>query len=538
MIDTVKMFLFCFKSLRKQKIYTFLFYILTIVCGGISLLVPMINSKVIDCISFGNERNLLLTIKYFFSINLLFALFSFIKNKIYIIVQTNSTYNIIENLLKHLQKISISHIEQQDLGSLNEKINNDSNTVTSFIIKTVGDVIINFATLLFSIYILIELNGALGILMLFIGFIYCLIYLLLRKNIYKLSFKLLEEQATFFSAMLMQLNHIKFIKIHSLIDEYQKKMSSSYQKYYESVIKSQNFFYLYSSLDAIITIFANTFVFIVGGNLVITKEITIGEFTIILSYFNYIISSFKYFSSLAKEYQETKVSYTRLIDLFNIEEEEDGSKELSNVNSISCVNVSIKRNGRLLFSNFNYNFLPGSIYCICGENGKGKTSLIDTIIGIHNNEYNGKILFNNIPIHQINMYQLRYECISYMDQVPFLIEGNLRDNILLTQNHSFKNIEDPLTINISEINNFNDSIKLINSDGSGISGGEAQKLALYRMFAKKADVYILDEPTASLDQNSINKFMNYLNKVKKDKIIIIISHNLTTIQMCDYVIDL
>ena len=120
------MFLFCFKSLRKQKIYTFLFYILTIVCGGISLLVPMINSKVIDCISFGNERNLLLTIKYFFSINLLFALFSFIKNKIYIIVQTNSTYNIIENLLKHLQKISISHIEQQDLGSLNEKINNDS----------------------------------------------------------------------------------------------------------------------------------------------------------------------------------------------------------------------------------------------------------------------------------------------------------------------------------------------------------------------------------------------------------------------------
>ena len=72
-----------------------------------------------------------------------------------------------------------------------------------------------------------------------------------------------------------------------------------------------------------------------------------------------------------------------------------------------------------------------------------------------------------------------------------------------------------------------------------MSGGEIKKLGLYRLLAKESDVYILDEPTTFLDKYNVDLCMTYMYELKrKKKMIIIISHNLETISMCDEVIYL
>lgn len=533
-----EMFKFCSTYIKKYKYYFILYYSFIVLGGIFSLLVPLLNGKIIDYIVSNQTKIFYKTIICFLIINLLIITINFVRNRIYIKIQTNTAFDIISTLINHIQKLPISIIDDFDIGYLNQKINNDSNSVTTFVIDLVGNLTTSIITMIFSVYILINMNYIIGLIMLGIGCVYIFIYVLLKKLIYSISFKLKEEQAIFFSAMLMQLKDIKFIKIHSLINEYQKKMNSSYYHYYERVVKSQNFFFIYSSLDSFITVIANIFVFAMGGNMVMNKDLSIGEFTVILSYFNFIINAFRYFSALGKDYQDNKVSYKRLIELLDLKKQSDGSMLITKINSVSCNNLTFIRNNKNLFKDFNYTFTKGNSYCVCGRNGRGKTTLLETIIGMHRDEYSGQILYDNIDIKDINMCSLRHSNISIMEQHLVLLKGSTEENILLSEKHSLNNINNLIGGGGKNVEKYLMSLGKIKSDGGGISGGESQKLGLFRLFAKDADLYILDEPTASLDNKNIEKFMKYINDIKQDKIVIIISHDSTTINMCDYIINL
>ena len=80
------------------------------------------------------------------------------------------------------------------------------------------------------------------------------------------------------------------------------------------------------------------------------------------------------------------------------------------------------------------------------------------------------------------------------------------------------------------------TIKAMSSNGEGISGGEKQKIGIVRTLAKDAEVLIFDEPTSALDQRSRKELYTLLRQIKKDKIIIIVSHDDEITQVVDHVI--
>ncbi len=209
-------FKFCITYIKKYKKYFILYYLLIVISGFLSLCVPLLNGRIIDFIVTSQKGLLYKAIICFFLANATIIILNLVRNRFYIKLQTNTAFSIISKLIKHIQELPLSIIDTFDIGYLNQKINNDSNSVTTFVIELVGSFTTNIITLFFSIYILIEMSYQIGLAMLGIGCIYILSYLLLKKTIYSISFKLKEEQATFFSAMLMQLKDIRFDKIQSL----------------------------------------------------------------------------------------------------------------------------------------------------------------------------------------------------------------------------------------------------------------------------------------------------------------------------------
>lgn len=85
---------------------------------------------------------------------------------------------------------------------------------------------------------------------------------------------------------------------------------------------------------------------------------------------------------------------------------------------------------------------------------------------------------------------------------------------------------------------YNDEERKIIDGESEFSGGERQKIALVRLFIKTADVLLLDEPTSALDVMSKERVMDYLQDIKQDKIIIIISHDWEIAELCDKVVKI
>ena len=134
--------------------------------------------------------------------------------------------------------------------------------------------------------------------------------------------------------------------------------------------------------------------------------------------------------------------------------------------------------------------------------------------------------------------------ISYMSQKFFIFRDTIRNNITFENkiNKEFDETQFNKAIEISNLTKMLNDAELNNETNlldieKNISGGQKQKIALARMIYKNSNVIILDEPTASLDLASSTKMINELQKIKKNKLIIIISHSDEILKKCDEIME-
>lgn len=520
------MFKYCYHYLAQYKKKFYMYIIITSMLGISGITIPYITGIIIDIITKKNTNNdLYYWCVSYFVIQLIVIIIKYISSKLYIFIQSNTAYSMNIDLINHIQTFPIKEAEKLDSVYMSQRINNDSNALTSFVINLINEIITHLISILFSFFILFQISGEIAIIMLMLGVIFILMYLVLKGKVYLINFLLKEQQAKFFSELLMQLKDIKFIRRHSLKNIFHSKINSAFYIYLKNILKSQKFMYLYSSLESIISTLANTAVFIIGGLAVIKGKTTIGLFTISMSYFNYIMSSFKYFTNLGTNYQNNLVSYTRIQEIIIEKKQENAKIQLEEVMKISCDNLSFSRNDKKIISNFTYDFFKGKSYCIYGENGLGKTTLLDLLLGIYN-DYDGCIKYNETNIKDVDLEYLRKYRISLFEQNIVLFPGSVQSNIELDSNYSLDKISDRIIYDFK-------SFKDINEDNTGVSGGEQQKIGILRMLSKEADVYLLDEPTSALDIGSKKILLNCISKLKKDKIVIIVSHDKEVIETCD-----
>ena len=268
---------------------------------------------------------------------------------------------------------------------------------------------------------------------------------------------------------------------------------------------------------------------------VIEGKITIGLFSILISYFSTLINSLKYFIGVGENYQENLGSFNRLIDLINISKENNGELRISKFNSIEIKNLNFLYNESYVFKNFNYRFEKGKVYCIVGRNGSGKSTLLNLINGLYIDDLVGAINYDNISIKDLDMYYMRQNIIGVTEQEPLLLKGTIKDNLILNNNNvDFELLEN--LIDCFGIRNIIDNV--LDEKNSTVSGGEKQKISLIRLLLKQPQILILDEPTSALDKDSIEEFKKIVISLKLEKIIIIVTHDKEIIDISDEVLSL
>jgi ATP-binding cassette subfamily C protein len=197
----------------------------------------------------------------------------------------------------------------------------------------------------------------------------------------------------------------------------------------------------------------------------------------------------------------------------------------------------------MLFSEMSVSFEKGNIYIIKGSNGVGKTSLINALIGLFSDLYSGQIFYNDMNIQNLDMWVIRNELISVLDQNPVIIEDSLLSNATIGLNDFNKHYYNYLC----KLMGFSGSGGLLNKkfeyniakNAANISGGEKQKIAIIRALLKaEADLFVLDEPSSALDEVSRENLKSHLQTLKNKKIILIISHDHSMFDIADQIIDL
>lgn len=466
---------------------------------------------------------------------------SFVVSYSYVKVQTKSAIELNFKALEHISKMPILYFKNLDSAYLNQRINSDSNTLISFVLSNFLDILINALTLIIVFYISFKINRKLTMILIPLIPLYLAIYFVFKKPLFKSGYELKEKQNKFFSKMNEQLYNINLIKLNSTFEESQKQLRTSFSTMFESLLKYTRISYIFSSSDSMTMIISQIIIFFFGGMEIINENLTIGQFTIIISYFSMIMGCISYYLNLGKSYQDALVSYNRLEEILNETKEINGDKRINSIDTIVLKEVCFSYDDtNNIIDNFNYTFKKGNIYGIIGQNGTGKSTFINLILGLFNNYYKGKIYYNSIELKKLDMYYIRKRIIGISEQEPALINDTIGKNVTYGIDiYNYDDIEEVLKSLNLDINKFQDGLNTnIYEAANNISGGEKLKISLARTFLKNPDMIILDEPTSALDVNSIEKLEFILKEIKKDKIIIIVTHNRDILDILDEIIDL
>ena len=115
--------------------------------------------------------------------------------------------------------------------------------------------------------------------------------------------------------------------------------------------------------------------FLIGGFAVLQKSLSVGQFTVVSTYFSMLLSSARYFLGLGKSIQENRVAYTRTREIQKIPEQTNGQEMLDQIRAIRMENVAFSYGERWVFQDYNLELHAGKMYGISGINGSGKTTL-------------------------------------------------------------------------------------------------------------------------------------------------------------------
>ncbi|WP_077369140.1 ABC transporter transmembrane domain-containing protein [Anaerosalibacter sp. Marseille-P3206] len=538
----MKIFKFVKGYIFKYKIELFIFLIFSIISWIISIGLPYITGNYIDSLmNFQNRQTIInFTIKILL-IGIISIISSFIVSYSYVKVQTKSGMELNFKALEHISKMPILYFKNLDSAYLNQRINSDSNTLISFVLSNFLDILINALTLIIVFYISFKINRKLTMILILLIPLYLAIYFVFKKPLFKSGYELKENQNKFFSKMNEQLYNINLIKLNSTFEESQKQLRTSFSTMFESLLKYTRISYIFSSSDSMTMIISQIIIFFFGGMEIINGNLTIGQFTIIISYFSMIMGCISYYLNLGKSYQDALVSYNRLEEILNETKEINGDKRINSIDTIVLKEVCFSYDDtNNIIDNFNYTFKKGNIYGIIGQNGTGKSTFINLILGLFNNYYKGNIYYNSIELKKLDMYHIRKRIIGISEQEPALINDTIGKNVTYGIDiYNYDDIEEVLKGLNLDINKFQDGLNTnIHEAANNISGGEKLKISLARTFLKNPDMIILDEPTSALDFKSIENLKSILKEIKKGKIIIIVTHNKDILDISDEIIDL
>jgi len=284
----------------------------------------------------------------------------------------------------------------------------------------------------------------------------------------------------------------------------------------------------------------------IGGGMVSSGTITIGELTSFLMYTAYAGSSLFGLSSFYSELMKGVGAASRLFELQDRQptiSPTAGKPVASARGPIRFQNLSFSyptRPAVSIFRNLDFEIPQGSNVAIVGPSGGGKSTIASLLLRFYV-PTEGKILIDGQDVAGLNVKQLRRR-VGVVSQEPVLFSGSIADNIAYGRPQASRTEIQRAArqANCQFISDFPDGLDThVGARGTQLSGGQKQRIAIARALVKEPDILILDEATSALDAESetlVNAALATL--LKSNNTTISIAHRLSTIKRSDTIICL
>lgn len=526
-----------FELLKPYKGMVALLIIFALISNAANLIVPKIISHGIDTFTAGNYVFKTILIEFLAAAGVIF-IFSMLQT----VVQTYAAERVGLDLRKKLSdkisRQSFAFIQEANPSKLLTNLTSDMDSVKMFVSQGISSIISSVFMIIGTCILLLIINWKLAVpVIMIIPLVGITFFLILRKV--RVLFKRGREVIDWLNKVINEsiLGSAIIRVINSQQHEYRKFLEASAEARDIGI----SIVTLFATLIPVITFVANLAtltILALGGHLVISGNLSMGDFAAFNSYVTILIFPIIIIGFMSNLIAQATASYDRIDLVLKAKETADtGTIDKSLQGNITLKNVSVLYDDKPALKEVSFQIKSGSRTAIIGPTAAGKSQLLYLLTGlIKPNE--GEVEFEDINIDDYNKE-------SFHRQIGFVFQDSVMFNMSLRENIAFSDVvtDESLqkAIDTAELHEFIDTLPnkldtIVSERGTSLSGGQKQRIMLARALALDPKILLLDDFTARVDQQTEQKILQNVRNNYPDLTLVSVTQKISPVKDFDQII--
>lgn len=458
-------------------------------------------------------------------------------------VGSKITHDLKAALYRKMMSYEASFFDKSTSGEVQFRFNSDADLACSGLITNTRIVVTRVVSSISLIAVLFYNSWQLSIVAITILFLALYPLTTVRKKLTGLMNQTIMSGSEVTTHYNEAFSGNRIVTSYNLADHQSKKFETTLQMVFRLAIKMVQKTGIISPMMHFIIAIGIAAVIWMGSHLIVTNEITPGNF---ISFLTALIMLYGPVKGMGNNYNAVQMSILAIERVNDLLQREPAIKSKENAVVLNKVTQGIEykdvkfayTSDRQILKGVNLKVNVGETIALVGNSGGGKTTFVNLLPRFYE-VTSGGISIDGIDVRDIDLVSLR-DNISIVFQDNFLFTGTIKDNITLGQpdiseERIAKAVEDAcLTEFIDSLTEGLDTE--IGERGIMLSGGQKQRVAIARAFLKNAPIVILDEATSALDNKSEAVVQQAIANLMQDRTVFIIAHRLSTVRHADKIV--
>ena len=543
-----EMLKFVFGSVLKRKSLLVLNMVLLLIIAGLNFIVPQFTQRVIDhAVALKSVSALTVQVSLLLVTTLALGVVSFISTYLMQVLSQRSITDLRLQTYNRILKQDYDYFQSAKTGDLMVRLTSDISSLQNLISSDSFGIIGNIFTFVAVLTFLFIQDWQLALL---VSITFPVLFVTIRFFRARISEAFTKVRATssqISNQLQGTITEIELIKSYTTEDEETRRFKDIVEEQNTYQLEATRWQAIFQPLVNFINTIGTAIVLAFGGLLVIQGHLTVGELVAYLSYLALLQDPIRSFSRLLNMLQTAQVSYDRIKDIMgavetikNADDPQPFPSPLQKGIDLENVTFSYDLERVASLNGINLMIPAGKTTALVGRSGAGKSTLIRLLTRFYERT-GGEIRFDDMKIEDIDIRNLRQH-ISIVSQDVTIVDGTIADNI----RYGSGDVSDERLWDAAERAAVADFIRglpdgmntTVGERGVKLSGGQKQRLSIARALVKDAEIVILDEATAALDNESEKIIQHALDNLMTHKTTIVIAHRLSTVHNADQIVVL
>lgn len=473
----------------------------------------------------------------FTSIVIVYIVAGYFKKKVSARFKLETIKTGFDNMNEKYRFSDATAFRKMDTSYFSSRVKSDLENVSNYYTDGILSFVLNILKIVLMLGISIIINWKITIGFVITVPILIYVYITFLKRMTEKAQEYQESAAGYFSNWSGQVEFLDEIVQSGDYQNENRKFSDVFKEYFSKFLSFTKFNQLFNLSMTGVTILCQLIIISLGAYFVNKGQLSIGELLVIVAYGQQIqqisLSLFQFGEQKAGKVASTE----KLNEIYSVPSIEEGKNKIEKVESIDA-DISYSFTNEInIYKDMKVSLKKGNIYGISGDNGKGKTTLIRLLTGVYKeNEYSDVyVRVNGEDMKEIDSIYFRRKNVAFVSQFPKSIYEKSSEYLSGEYDVEVDTIKEKIVE--YNIDSRNMVIDFLNNKKDipikDLSGGDRTFTSILGAIFSGKDFIIMDEPTANLDTTRCEWLMNTLRKIKKDKIILIISHDKNMFEVYD-----